>query len=111
MDTDNVSLVRNNDDVNRACDMIDRMANNDAHSEKDTPLCLTIDELNEFGFATTHSRDTFSNDMQDFTTDKLSRHVMFNQVGLCTTRWFQNISLTSRQNLTVQSSCATISGQ
>ena len=85
------------------------------HCVQDTTLDLTIDNqnFNDDLFETTNSADIPLNiNQHHHSSDTISGHVIFNQVGHCTIRRNQgSIEGTSRQKYFVQNLCATTPGQ
>ena len=114
---DDIIIDDDDDDMTTISEDIDmgeienRMNNHVIYEEHDPTLDLTQDnKITNSGFATTNAGDIPVNINQDFKTDSVSGHVIFNQVGSCLNRGNVNIHGTSKQNYIIQSLCATVPG-
>ena len=112
--------TNNGDDDSSYLDLLDENLNEEEildvdvliNSERDDSLDLSSDNIiiNE-GFLTTNAGDQPANVNQNNEMLRVDGHVIFNQVGRCTSRNNQTITGTSCQQYMVQSLCATTSGQ
>ena len=107
---DNFTYFEINDEVVEETDSLD--IDIIVNSPIDETLDTSIDNVvNDEGFTTTDAGDEPVNIQQNETMISVAGHVIFNQVGKCTTRHKQTINGTSRQKYIVQSLCATTPGQ
>ena len=112
--------TNNGDDDSSYLDLLDENLNEEEildvdvliNLERDDSLDLSSDNIiiNE-GFLTTNAGDQPANVNQNNEMLRVDGHVIFNQVGRCTSRNNQTITGTSCQQYMVQSLCATTSGQ
>ena len=110
IDDDDDDMTTISEDIDMG-EIENRMNNHVIYEEHDPTLDLTQDnKITNSGFATTNAGDIPVNINQDFKTDSVSGHVIFNQVGSCLNRGNVNIHGTSKQNYIIQSLCATVPG-
>jgi hypothetical protein len=117
-ETDDDSLASNETNKSNSINSVDLhyvpddMDNFILSTEQDFTLDTTDNNLNNNeGFITTDAGDIPSNLSQAENSECISGHVIFNQVGTCTSRNHHIITGTSRQYHFIQSLCATSKGQ